>query len=492
MVTPRASGIAFAIVLFAAPLARAQTDRDPPDPVAEADPEDAVASPEAAARSVLEDEPEDVVPEWMTPTPGGLTAEQAARLAAETAPAVRGAEAQRTAARAQADVAASAFAPQVTITGSYNRINEVDLPPFEFGGMAFDNPFPQILDLWALRGEIQIPVSDYFLTVWPSYEGADGFARAAGHQVEVQRQDAAFRAREAFYNHVRALAGRWVAEQAVESLDATLRDVESLQEAGVGSRADVAQVRAQRASARAMVVQAQGQVRVTERLLRRLLHLPRGARIEVGEDLFGVEVGAPPSEDALLEQAMAERSEVLAVRTLVEARESMVRARLGSVFPHVAIIGQIETSSPNQRIIPQTTDFFTTWVVGAAVSWSPNDVAVGVHRIREAEAQVSEAREDLEQLEDGLAIEVAQAVAAHQAAAESIAAAREGLEAADTALSDRRAMLTAGMATTTEVMQAQLEHTRARLELLNAYVDLHVARAQIDRIAGRAAPDASE
>lgn len=473
MAIHRVSGVLIAGILLVlySPRARAQ-----PPP----------ASPEDAARTVL-DEPDDT-PAWMTPTPGGLTAARAARLAVETSPAVRGAEAGRSRARAQADLAASGFAPRVDITGSYTRINEVQLPPFEFAGMTFDNPFPQILDLWAVRGELVLPVSSYFFSVWPSYEGAEGFAEAAERQVEARAQQVAFEARDSFYRYVGALGSRWVAEQTVESLVATLADVEARRTAGAGTRADVAQVQAQLASARAGLVQAEGLVRVTERVLRRRLHLPRDESIEVGEDLFADTEGDPPSEQALIEQAMDGRPEVLALRTVIEARQSLVRAAVGTTLPQLALIGRLETSSPNQRIIPQTTDFFTTWAVGAALTWSPNDLAMGIHRIREAEAQVTEAREDLAQLADAVAIEAARALAAYEAAAESIAAAREAVQAAELALADRRALLRAGVATSTEVIQAQLEHTRARLSLIRAYVDLHVARADIERVAGRAVP----
>ena len=98
----------------------------------------------------------------------------------------------------------------------------------------------------------------------------------------------------------------------------------------------------------------------------------------------------------------------------------------------------------------------------------------------------------VEQLHDGIAIEAAQAVAAHEAAREQINASREAVAAAQLSLDDRREMLRAGVATTTEVTTAQLDLTRAQLELVNAYVDLHVAGAQVARVVGEAAPRAAE
>lgn len=467
--------LALAGLLMWTASAAAQTDDVPAPPPPE----------ETAARAL--EAPPAAMPEWLPRADGGLTADEAARRAVETAPAVRSGQAARVAAEAQRDQAASAFAPRFDFRGSYTRINRVDLPPFEIPGFpATDNPFPQILDIFAVTGQVAIPVSDYFFTIWPSYEGAEEATRAASHQIEAARQDVAFRAREAFYNHVRARAATWVSEQAVASVEATLRDVENRLAAGVGSRADVAQVRAQLASARSAVVQARGQARVTDRVLRRLMHQSGDEEIRIGEDLSADDLPPSPEEARLVADAVDARAEMRALRAVVDAREAAVRARVGGTLPRVALTGQVETSSPNQRVVPQTTDIYTTWAVGAAVTWSPNDLAAGIHQIREAEALATQAREDLAQLEDGIAIEAAQALAASEAARESLLAAREAYAAAELALSDRRAMLRAGAATSTEVTQAQLALTQAQLSLLNAAVDVRLAQAMIDRVQGRA------
>ncbi|MGE0786077.1 MAG: TolC family protein [Sandaracinaceae bacterium] len=428
-------------------------------------------------------------PAWLTPIPGGMTADDAARLAVDTAPAVRSADAQADAAEARAHQAVTMFAPRIEFTGSYTRINHVDLPPFEIPGLAsVDNPFPQILDMFALRGTIAVPVSDYFLTIWPQYEGADGLARAARHQREAQRQTTAINAREAFYNLARARASEQVALASVESIEGTLRDVTSLLESGVGSRADVAQVRAQLASARAAVVASHGQATVAERALRRMLHMAPGAPIEIGEDLDAGEGTAVPEEARLVSQALDARAELAALREVVSARESLLRASIGTTLPRIALTGQFDTSSPNQRVVPQTTDIYTTWAVGAAVQWSPNDTAVGVSRIREAEANLTQAEEDLAALEDAVAVEAAQVIAALEAATEAQAAAREGVAAAQLALEDRSEMLRAGMATSTEATTARLALTQAQLQLLDASVNRRIALARIQRVLGRAAP----
>jgi outer membrane protein len=460
------------------------------------------AAPEPTGPEIALPDVELEVPEFLRPAPGGMTADDAARIAVDTAPQARAARVDERLAGNRVDQALASFIPRVDFAGSYTRLSAITLPPlFDLEELdpaiaalfeGFDTSFPVFLDLFAVTASVSIPVSDYFLVNLPAYDGALGFQESARAQREVQEELVAFRAREAYYNYIRARAGLWVGQEAVESLDATLQDVASLVRAGVSTRADYAQLRGATAQARAAVTRAEGGVRLAARNLRQLLHEEGDGSIAIGEDLFAVALLPPPDEGELVDAALDDRAEVRAIRGALRAREGLIRSRIGGTLPRIVVTGQLETSSPNQRFIPQTTDINTTWAIVAALSWSPNDLGMGVLGIQEAEAQRDRLEEDLAALEDGIRLEGSQAVSAYATARDSIAALREQLVAAQVALDDRRALLNAGRATSTELVQSQLDFTRAQLALINAYVDLHLARAQIARVRGRALPEASE
>lgn len=421
------------------------------------------------------------------PEGDGLTADEVARRAVRTAPAMEGARATRQQALEAAAQARSAFVPQLSLTASYTRLSEVGLPPLELPGLgAVDNPFPQILNVFLFRATLAIPVTDYFLTILPAYEGAERFAEAADFRVDLQCQQTAFRAREAFFNYIRARGGQAIATQAVTTLEATLADVESLVRAGVLPRADGLQLRARLASARAAQTQADGAVRLTERALRIMLHLPDDAPIRIGEDLLQEPTLPVDTEAALLAEARGTRPEARALRALVGARESLASAREGALYPRILVTGQADMANPNQRIFPQSEAFNGTWAVGVALSWSPSSLPGQLDQLEQAQSEVAQARADLDALQDGLAIEATQAWVAYEAARESITSAREGLLAAHAAFEDRRRLLAAGAGTTTELAGAQLELTQAQLAFVDSHIALHIAVANIERVAGRA------
>lgn len=456
----------------------------------------ALSSPSAAWSQSPESAPVDPpaieipsVQDSFAPVAGGITASSAAARAVTVAPTIERAHAQTVQATVAVERVRVAFAPRLDVSARYTRLSEVDLPPFEFAGMAISNPFPQILNNYAMELTATLPVSDLFLTILPSYRGAQAFAEAARYQEEVEREATALRAREAFYHHMQARANRQIARDAVRLLETYVVDLRSLVDAGVASRPDLADATAQLAQARVGLARARAAVDVTGVALRRLLGLPRGSELTLGEGLADGDAQPTPSLDDLIAQATARRPEIKALEALMQAHERSVSARRASRLPRLLVQGNVAYANPNQRIIPQTDEFRATWDVSVVLRWSPNDAWAGGHEVSEAEQEVARTRADLRALEDGLVVAASSAFSDHATARQSIDAATRGLEAAETGYRTRRELLAAGSATSSDVLDAETRLRRAQLELVDAHINLRVAQARIKHVIGEAAPE---
>jgi outer membrane protein TolC len=443
----------------------------------------------ARAQPAPRDEPIDIL-EALEVEPSGLTADRAAERAVRVAESIHRAGQGSRAASAAADQVVAGLFPRLDLSARYTRLSEVDQPPFEFmiGGttMQFDNPFPQILDNFAFRASVTIPLSDLLLAILPAYQGASAYEDAARYQVVAEERNVAIRAREAFYGYVQARGTALVARDGVRLLEAYVADLERLVTAGVLPQPDLADARAQLASARADVVRADAAVETTETVIRRMLDLEDDAPIHIGEDLLQPITAAPPSHREIVARAIENRPEASAIRSLIEARDALVQAREAGRYPHLALSGNIDIANPNQRIIPQVEEFRPTWDANVIVSWSPNDLAVAQTQVAQAEAELAQARDDLAQIEDGIAIEAAQALAAMRASGLAIEAAREGLEAAQLAYRSRRELLAAGAATPSDVLSAETRLRGAQLARLTAHVAQRIAHARLAYVMGEA------
>jgi outer membrane protein TolC len=400
----------------------------------------------------------------------------------QVAPAVAGAEAQARSAREDGRDASSHWAPRLDLRARYTRLSDVNIPDVAgFPPGAFDT-FAPILNNYSLRATVAVPITDYFLRIMPAVDASRAGVEAADARVEAQQAGAALQARATYWGLVRARAAVLITEDAVRQLEAHIQQLEALFEAGEVTRADVLGARAQLAGARAQLAAAQGGVRVTEAALRRQLDLGPNATIQLGEDASS-EVPNGPEVDELTRQALASRPELTSIRAAIRASDAGARARGAGRYPSLAVVGNADFANPAPRTIPPDERFALAWDVSVVLSWSPNDYVSSRAQQRSAQANVEELRTQLAQLEDGIAIEAAQAASDMQVARANLESTVDGRAAAEETFRVRRAMLEAGAATPTEVLDAEIARRRAEIAALDALIATHVAEAKLRFVA---------
>lgn len=458
----------------------------------------------------------------MAPVPGGLTAGTVAARAVETAPSMEAARAALRQAEEGAARAWLAVLPRVDLSASYTRLSEVDQASL-FSGLtpeqeamartaiaAVADPaaaalftanldaqlaqsgfsFPQILDQFALQATVSYPLSDLFFSILPAYDAATELSEAQRAQIDVQRENIALQAVEAYYALSRARGTAFVARASVEQADARRRDIEAFVNAGTAARVDLMRVDAQIAALRVGVARADGGVAIASAAVRNLLHIDDGEELRFAED-FSTEL--PPIEgtkEALIVRALDNRAEIRAFRRVVSARQRLVGVRRSGGIPHLAVQAAAVYANPNQRIVPSVDEFRASWSVGAVLTWSPNDLLGANSDASAANAELAKAQADLAALEDGLRLEVTQAYENVVAARAAIEAARAGVAAAEESYRVRVERFRAGSAVTSDVLDSEAELSRARLDVINTAIDLRIANARLRRAVGL--PSAAE
>lgn len=449
--------------------------------------------------------------------PGGLTAAAVARRAGDSSPSVERAQA---AVRQAEEGAARAWLgvwPQLTLSARYTRLSDVaqgslgaSVPPGTFDalrmtatavtdpasralheeGIVFQETlasgfsFPVVLNQYVLRASLTYPVSDLFFAILPAHRAALGFVEASRVQILAAREQVAMQAVEAFYSYSRARAAMLVARLALSDVEAHRADVASFVDAGTAPRVELMRIDAQLASVRVGVARAEGGVAIAAEALRTLLHMPPGAPVTIGEDVTEATGDALPPREVAMQRALAQRSEVLALERLAHARELTATARRGARLPHLAVSANAEMSNPNQRIFPSVEEFRGTWDVSAVLSWSPNDLFAANADVSAAEAEIAQARADLAALTDGVRIELAQAYEGLTSSEQAVESARFGISAAEESYRVRLERYRAGASVTSDVLDAESELTRARLDLINSAIDVHLARMRLRRAMG--------
>jgi outer membrane protein TolC len=471
------------------------------------------------------------LPAALTPQPGGLTADRVAARAVRTSLAVRAAQANIEAASASRTEAGVAMIPQVTLSARYTRLSPITQPSLNFGsaagasqpfcvdsnggivlggrtaGGALSCPsgagpipsaapttpsagfsFPVILDNIVFNGTVTVPLTDIPFRLARVYEAAGLTVEARRLDEVSSRSQAAADARIAFYEFMRAQGQAAVAQQALETAQQHQRDLARFVEAGTVARVELLRVEAQVAESERIVLSAREGQSLAEAQLRQRMHVTEGEALTLGEALDG-EVPMPGSVHQLIDRALQARPELQSLDRQSHALSANLAATRAGMFPSVSGQFSLDIANPNQRFVPNTQEFNTTWSATLQAQWSPTGAFSASAAAGRLSAQRAGLIAQLAQVREGTEIEVRSVWIGAQTARAAIESARRQLVSAEESYRVRRERFQAGSAVSSDLTDAELDLLRARLALVNANVDLRESLARLRRAVGEREPD---
>ncbi len=438
----------------------------------------------------------------LEPTTGGLTSEEAVRLALENSPNLHKSEIEFDKAAANEARAKIAFLPRMDASFGFSKLSAINLPPFNLFPNANPNsqayqdlglgvaatgksPFSPVLNQWTLQMRATMPITEIFLTIIPQYKAVKSQAKVAENQRDAQKLQVSYDARTAFWDYARLRSNIAVARASVRVRESSLRDLQSLVQAGTATQTELVRAQGELENAKAVEIQAVGGADVARERLVQLIGAPVDANRGIGEPFVNIDIGDTPAFDKVLDEARRTRPELLALANTIDARQKLLRARKGAQYPKLSATIGDTYANPNQRYVPPEKEWHNTWDVGATIAWSPNDTAIAYTQAQDAANDLKSAYEDKRLIDQGIAVEAAQAVTAHATAAATITAKTQQLEAARRYEADQRALLLAGAATPNDLLLAQRDLLAASLDWVNAFIAGRVAQAALLKARGQ-------
>lgn len=377
----------------------------------------------------------------------------------------------------------AAVRPLVAALAGYTRTNHVD----EFLIAAPAQPprvlYPDVPDNFRTRLDLQ----------WPIYSGGrtDALVRAAraereaaGSDLLAARADLKLEITRAFWALVTAREAEDVLNQAIENLDAHVRDMRSRLEQGLVPPNEVLSAEAQRSRERVLALEARNARAVADADLKRLIGddgpgaiVPQASPAEVPP--------APEQIETLIAEAQRLRPERQAFQQRTAASRAREVAAGASTRPQIGLAGGYDYARPNPRIFPRADAWDDSWDVSVNMSWSLWDG--GRRRAEQAEAMAGtraiEARAG--EFDRQLRLEVRQRWYELDSSRAAIEAASDGIKAAVEARRVLRERFAAGVATSTDVLDAETAVLQAELDRTRAISNARLARARLERAIGR-------
>jgi outer membrane protein len=312
------------------------------------------------------------------------------------------------------------------------------------------------------------------------YSAQNNSAKAGDAGVKVAQAALIQAVRTAYLQTYEARALEQIAIASVAELAEQVKVSQARLKAGVITNADLLRVQVAEANAQQQQIVAHTSGITTTAELLDALGMRPDDDVELVEPttLLDQSAQALPDQASATDHAESVRPEVMQLKLSSVAADRTRSARYFSLLPEVDVEGGY-VRTDGQLFAPAN-----QWYVGVKANWAIWEWGATFFQGRAASKQAQAAALDLENEKRGVAVEVHNAIAQTQAAGVAVQVAQQAIASAQEAYRVEQALVNAGSATTTDLLDAQSALTTARLNFARSRYDLAIQHVALTRVMG--------
>ena len=279
-----------------------------------------------------------------------------------------------------------------------------------------------------------------------------------------------------YYNLQQADEQVRINQSAVANAQASLRDTQAREQAGVGTRFDVLQAQVNLANAQQNLTNAISQQQIARRQLATLLSLSQSVNISAADPVQLAGLWQPTLEQTIV-QAFQNRPELpqnLAQRNIYEQQRRQALSQLG---PQISLVGNYNLLDRFNDGV-SITDGYSAEIQGNV---SLFDGGVAKARAAQSRANIGIAESQFAGQRDQIRFDVEQYYSQLQSNLDNVQTSSVALNQAREAVNLARLRFQAGVGTQTEVIDAENDLTRAEGNRVTAILDYNRALANLQR-----------
>jgi len=414
------------------------------------------------------------------PGSASLTLQESIEIALQKSPTLQAAQSAIKEAKYRRKAAISDFLPQVSTQYSYTRLDRepyfyipsITPSPIQIGSRDAYNWSNTVIQPIFTGGAL---INNYLL----ARLGVD----TAKVEFERTRLDLILQVKVSYYAVLTAEKGVEVAEQTVAQLESNLEVAQAFFDVGMTAKNDLLQVEVSMAQARQFLITAQNALEVTRAVFNTLLRRGINEPVMLVEALEYIPMTI--DMDRFIEEAYQVRPELKAAELGIKSAKRGVGLAASGLFPQMSMMFNYaregDTPSVNgSRFQPHA----ESWYVTAVAEWNVWDWGKTWWGVGENKAKVFQAECALEEIKDGVRLEV-------QGSSLSVTEASKNIQVAETAVSQAEENFRINeerykgqVATSTDVLDALTLLVQAKTNYYRALSDYNIAKARLQRAIG--------
>jgi outer membrane protein len=373
------------------------------------------------------------------------------------------------------------FLPKLGTAYSYNYLSEA---PISRSSTLLGTPIPLVVgtqDNFQWTWFLKQPIFTGFALL-SSYRLSELGIDQSQLELDLEKLDLVLRVKEAYFNILGADKAAEVAQTTVESLTQTVKVARSFFEVGMIPINDVLKAEVELASAEQSLVRAKNAGQTTRSTFNTVLVRPVNAPVEVEDILvYKPEVG---EYDAFEKKALENRPEIKILDVNILQADQQIRLAESKYYPEVSLNYQYISQGDTAAVKGSPYVDANHWEVLAVANWTFWEWGKTYYSAREKESLKRQLTETKADVEDGIRLQVKQAVLDLDSSAKNIPNTQKGVESGEENLRVNAERYKAQVSTITDLLDAQTLLARARLDYYRALYDHNLAKARLERAVG--------
>jgi outer membrane protein TolC len=304
-------------------------------------------------------------------------------------------------------------------------------------------------------------------------------AAAAGAEYDRARLDVAYSTADAYVRALEAHASAEVSARLVSDIDADLKRAETLRAADTLTNVDVLRLQSAKAAAEQTSVRSDTAQTSSLAKLAVTIGLHDGDVVEITDDLPPQPPALAMTLDAAINRAVSARPELRAAQERIASSKHISTSKWEQYVPAINGIAAWQHTTGLEPFQPANEEY-----IGLQVQWKVWDWGSIRDDYKEAVAHENAAKVSAVSLADHVRLEVRTRWLDAQAGFKNTATAQTQLQSAEEAYRLQKVKYENGVATTTDVLDAESDVARARLQSALARYDYYLALIGLARSVG--------
>lgn len=379
----------------------------------------------------------------------------------------------------------SMFLPQVKLMANYTRLSN-NIPPFEV--LVPFSPIPikisePVLDNYSLRLSFQQPLFTG-LKLLASKKAANYNYEAAEFEYAKDKNEAAFSIYSAFWNYYKTQQVKTLLLNSLKQIENHLNDTKNFLDNGLATKNDYLKLQVQYSNTKLLLIEAENNVDIARAVFNKAVGLPLESLTEIlTEELTANSVDLNLNE--LIEEAKINRSDLESLFLKLKAADENIMATNAAWFPNIYLSGNYYYSNPNARLQPLQAKWKDTWDLGVTLSWDIWNWGLTTAQTNQAEELSVQIKTSLEKLSDMIEVEVYQNYLNVIKSKEKVDVSKLSLEQASENYRITSDKYDVQLATSTDLIDAEVSELHAATNLNAALVDYEIAKVRLEKSLGR-------